>query len=562
MAGGKKKPRPPSKRATAVLLDEPAEKTNQLREKYRVLCVKYAQLVNKFEIQRLERIAVYSLARWALQTDSNGIAVVHENKIEVHNTHFRDLSQLQGPWWRLGPERERARAFRNLRELVIEEAEPLLGARADGANPTWIRRYAREGADDIIEVRYERQRNVRDHEPRITALVLDVTARAGAEDELAVARSHLDDHARLRALGELASGMAHDLNNTLGALSLRVEMLANDPNSRRTQGANIDAIQRICTDAAARVRRLQDFGRRRHDHPLEIIDIAQVAREAIELARPEIDRSAQLDGIPLTIECDVGDLPAVRGDATDLRHVFINLLLNARDAMPRGGRIEIHARRKGHRIHIDVADEGTGIPEAQLSRIFDPFFTTKGERGTGLGLAIAAAVLARHEGQITARNRPQGGALFTLELPTAPLKRVAAPPRPPAPAQLAPRRVLIIDDDKEHLDATCRVLEQAGQKVTAELNGRAAIARFASGEIFDIVLCDIGMPDLNGWEVARAIALTSPTTPIYMISGWANEIDAKDPRRGLVAGVIAKPVSIEMLRSVLLERDDRPLLLS
>ena len=558
--GKKRRSSKPVKAKPMEFLSAEAE---HLREKYRTLCNKYAQLVKKFEVQRSDRIAIYSLAKWALQTDSSAIAVVHERTIEVHNEHFRDLARIAGPWRRVGPERESARAFRDLRELVIQEAEPLLRAHREGTNPTWVRRYTRDVGDEILEVRFEHHRATPDGTPRITALVLDVTEHVGTEHALAAARSHLGDNARLRALGELASGMAHDLNNTLGALSLRIELLANDVVCAKAQGDNIDSIRRICADASARVRRLQDFGRRRHDQPLEIIDLGRVIREAIELARPELERVAQLEGIPLDIVAELPELPGVRGDAADLRHVFINLLLNARDAMPSGGRITVTARADGQRIHASVADQGIGIPEAHIDRIFDPFFSTKGQRGTGLGLAIAASVMVRHEGTISARNRPEGGAMIELELPVAPIRRTAVPPKLPAPPVLRHKSVLVIDDDAEHLEATRKVLEQAGQTVTTELSGRAAIERVNKGEKFDIVLCDIGMPDLNGWEVARAISAVSPTTPIFMVSGWANEIDERDPRRKIVAGVLAKPVSLETLYGILGEPGvERAVLLS
>jgi signal transduction histidine kinase/CheY-like chemotaxis protein len=534
--------------------------TERQREKRRPARSKHAEL-RKFASRRTKRLAVDALARWALQTDSSGIAVIHNRTIEGHNELFGSLNRLPGPWRRFGAKGRRT--FRDLRELVITEAETLLRTHRSAAHPTWIQRYERQG-DEVVEIRFELDPPARSgHGRRITALVLDVSDRLRHEHALTETRVHLDASARMRALGELASGIAHDLNNTLGALSLRLELLHNDPICRNTHGENIDAIRRICADAAARVRRLQDFGHRRQDRPLDNIDLGQVVREAIDLARPEIERNAQLDEIPLAIHSDVAELPPVRGDASELRHVLINLLLNARDAMPRGGRIQVTAEVTGGRVHIRVADEGVGIPETHLSRIFDPFFSTKGERGTGLGLAIAAAVLERHEGGITACNRPGGGAVLELELPVATTK--CLPHRTAVPSALRqPRRhILIVDDDVEHLTAAQEVLEQAGQTVTSEAHGRAAIERIRAGEQFDVVLCDIGMPDVNGWEVARAIALTSPTTPVFMISGWANEIDEKDPRRALVAGVLAKPVSMETLFRALDEHsDERAQLLS
>jgi signal transduction histidine kinase/CheY-like chemotaxis protein len=379
-----------------------------------------------------------------------------------------------------------------------------------------------------------------------------VAQSAVRERELAEARGKLDDNARMRALGELASGMAHDLNNTLGALSLRIELLANDPNSPAAQGDNIEAIRRICTDAAERVRRLQDFARRR-DRPLVPIDPAEVVRDAVDLARSELDRAAQLQGRLFDITARLPALPAVRGDVNDLVHVFINLFLNARDAMPDGGKIEVSALVDANRVRFYVSDQGTGIPEEDLRRIFDPFFTTKGDRGTGLGLSIAAAVMARHGGSISAHNRPRGGATFELDLPIAKTRRVTSSrtlAKPPTPSA---RRVLVVDDDVEHLEATRRVLQAAGQVVVVESSGRGAIQRFESGERFDVVLCDIGMPDPNGWDVVSAISALAPGTIVYMISGWASEIAFDDPRRGLVADILAKPVALERLYRALAE---------
>jgi signal transduction histidine kinase len=265
----------------------------------------------------------------------------------------------------------------------------------------------------------------------------DIAGQARTEPELEQARTVLSEQEHLRALGELVSGVAHDLNNTLNAMRLRLELLHKDEQLSRSHRGHLDALVRIVTDAGTRIRRLQDFARQRPDPSAEQVQLAPVIQEAVEIARSDIEHRAAHEGVELRIELDLPRLPLVSGVEAELRYVFINLLLNARDAMPRGGTIRVRGAVSDGRVIITVEDEGTGIPEGHLRSIFRPFFTTKGSRGTGLGLSMAYGVMARAGGSITAANRQQGGAVFTLtfralaQLPTAPSASSAAPwPRP------------------------------------------------------------------------------------------------------------------------------------
>src|SRR6185369_8405598 len=147
-----------------------------------------------------------------------------------------------------------------------------------------------------------------------------------------------------------------------------------------------------------------------------------------------------------------------------LRHVIVNLLLNARDAMPRGGTIHLAAEHADSRVILNVVDEGRGIPPEHLAKIFDPFFTTKGNRGTGLGLSMAYGVLTRLGGDISAQNRPEGGACFTLSFPVAPRPSTPVPP-PPSSNPPSGRHILVVDDDVDNLEATRMVMELDGQAV-------------------------------------------------------------------------------------------------
>jgi signal transduction histidine kinase len=251
----------------------------------------------------------------------------------------------------------------------------------------------------------------------VLLLAHDITAQVQAEQELEQARTALSEQEHLRALGELASGVAHDLNNTLNAMKLRLELIERDVEFAARHRGHLDALVRIVSDAHTRLRHLQDFARQRPESPGEQVQLAAVIQEAVEIARSDIEHRAKQQGLRVRIEVEVPALPPVSGVATDLRYVFINLLLNARDAMPRGGTIRVRGSVAGGKAVVTVEDEGTGIPPEHLHSIFRPFFTTKGNQGTGLGLSMAYGVMARAEGSITAANRPEGGAVFTLTFP-------------------------------------------------------------------------------------------------------------------------------------------------
>jgi CheY-like chemotaxis protein len=238
--------------------------------------------------------------------------------------------------------------------------------------------------------------------------------------------------------------------------------------------------------------------------------------------------------------------------------MFINLVLNARDAMPKGGTIHIGLDRNEHGAIVTVTDDGTGISKENLGRIFEPFFSTKGPLGTGLGLSTAQSLMGELGGRITAANRPEGGAVFTLLFPASGCEgtvtdsgeRMSPLPR------LGPKvgrghRILLIDDDMEHLQTTKAVIELEEQEVETASSGREALMRIQAGAQFDLVLCDAGMPELNGWQVAEAIQGLAPSMRVFLLTGWGEQIAQDEPRRHLIAGVLPKPVNLKRIRSIL-----------
>jgi signal transduction histidine kinase len=521
---------------------------NDLQRKYRELIQKYEQLVHKYEGGLIERMAISQLSNWAMRSSEAALVMLREGKVVASNARWHQLvkpHQGAGKWGREGSSREPV----ILETLVAAEAR---GLAKSGKKALVLR--AHRGESQVVELRLERL-DMAGH-PLVAVMAIDVTERVEREREMARARELLEAQERMRVMGELASGVAHDLNNTLNAIALRVGMLADDPTCDRSQRENLETLGRILSDAGEMVGRVQDFARQRHDRPTETLHLGVVIGQAIEMIRPQLEK-LKLAGTRVNIQLQLDELPPVPGRAEELRHVFLNVLLNARDSMPRGGRIIVRGHDTPSGVEVSVADEGTGIPADHIDKVFNPFFTTKGRRGTGLGLSMAYGVMTRLGGSISAANRRDQGAVITMRFPHG--EGQALPPRlaegEPAPAAAADgqpvARVLVIDDDRENLEAMKAVIEAEGPRVETAASGEEALALLKRGGRFDLVLCDVGMPEMSGWEVANHIRELAPGTRVVLITGWAREIPENDPRRAIVAGVEPKPLEIGRIRRLL-----------
>ena len=249
----------------------------------------------------------------------------------------------------------------------------------------------------------------------VGGLAIEMTEEISALEGLHKVNQQLFRSERLRSVGELASGIEHDINNSLNAMLLGIELLRSEEVDS-SLSRRIERLGRVMKDAAARVTRLQDVVHERFDEPLESIDLRRVIEEAVEMVHFVVEKSPTPTGGTIKVSFDVPSVPPILGHRAELRHVFANLLLNARDALPSGGNITITGEQLGDAIVIKVADDGVGIKEDVLAKIFDPLFTTK-NTGTGLGLSMARDVMTRMGGSISADNRPQGGAVFNLRFP-------------------------------------------------------------------------------------------------------------------------------------------------
>ncbi|MFN8523052.1 MAG: response regulator [Chloroflexota bacterium] len=346
---------------------------------------------------------------------------------------------------------------------------------------------------------------------------------------------------KLRALGQLASGVAHDVNNLLASVLgraelARLELERGGMDPRRISEA-LRVIEQAAEDGAQTVRRIQEFGRVREHSPPEPVDVLAVARDAIDLTRSEWRDKANASGRSIETSLDVEPNLFVSATAAELREVLTNLIINAVDAMPGGGRIAISAQRMDEMVRISVADTGVGMAASIRRRALDPFFTTKGEGGTGLGLAVSYGIVQRYGGQLSIETAPGQGTTVIVELPVSAQEPPAELP-PPVPRDVK-RHILVVDDEPALASVLQRLLESEGHSVVACTSGTEALARF-DPSVHELVMTDLGMQDLNGLQVAAAVRLRSPNTPVILVTGWGNELDPDHPPRG-ISRVLPKP---------------------
>jgi signal transduction histidine kinase/DNA-binding response OmpR family regulator len=361
--------------------------------------------------------------------------------------------------------------------------------------------------------------------------------------DLARSQERLVQSERLRALGEMAAGVAHDFNNLLTVIVGRTQLLLRRETDPSRVGA-LEAVLQAARDGAETVRRILEFTRTRRRLPFVAVDLRELVAEVVELVRPRWRDEAQSRGLRYDVRVD-GQAPAIAGRPEELREVFSNLLHNALDAMPDGGACRFALAQDNDAAVVAVADSGCGMSEEVRRRVFEPFFTSKGPQGTGLGLAVAWGIVQRHGGTIDVHSTPGSGTTFVVRLPI-PADLPAPPAPPPPPECVKGRRVLIVDDEPEVRAVLGDLLREAGCLVTAAADGAEALA-VCDRERFDVVLSDVSMPGLSGWEVATRLRRSFPELRLGLVTGWGDRLDPAQVRAAGIQVVIAKPFQAEEL---------------
>jgi len=378
----------------------------------------------------------------------------------------------------------------------------------------------------------------------------------GVVDDLKSTQAQLVRGETLRAMGQLSSGMAHHLNNLFAVILGRVELLMGKVQEASVR-RSLEIIQRTAQDGAEVVRRVQRFSRVQPVSDAVAVDLNQLVQEVVELTRPRWQDEAQLRGSRIEVAAEAGVIGAAAGEPAPLREVLMNLLLNAADSITQAGKITLKTWTRDDRVYCSVADTGGGMPEEVRRRALEPFFTTKGPKATGLGLSVAYGTVQRYGGTLTVESVEGQGTTVEVSLPTASAAAsVARTPTGPRSAPTVPLRILVIDDELQVRATLGEMLEEQGHSVTQAPGGREGLSYLeANPELVDVVVSDLGMPDMNGWDVAKSIQARWPKLPVGLITGWG-ETEITREERSRVNFVITKPFDKAVLRETL--ADIRP----
>jgi signal transduction histidine kinase/CheY-like chemotaxis protein/HAMP domain-containing protein len=371
----------------------------------------------------------------------------------------------------------------------------------------------------------------------------------GVVEDLKTTQAQLVRVETLRAIGQLSSGMAHHLNNLFAVLVGRAELALRAEKSPDISRA-LDIILRTARDGAEVVRRVQRFGRVEPVARAAAVDLNELVREVVELMRPQWQDEAQRRGCPIEIRLELGAVPPAAGEAGPLREMLMNLILNAIEALQHGGVITVSTSAAEGWIRCAVTDNGVGMSEDVRRRALEPFFTTKGPKSTGLGLSVAYGTIQRHGGTLTIDSVEGQGTTVAVSIPPAVENSTTQVGADAEPARSEALRVLVIDDQPEVRATLAEMLGADGHRVLQAGGGRQALDLLTSGQAVDVVLADLGMPEMRGSDVAREIRARFPLLPVGLVTGWAEEEVTAEERQHSDF-VLHKPFDQAKIRQVL-----------
>jgi signal transduction histidine kinase/ActR/RegA family two-component response regulator/uncharacterized membrane protein affecting hemolysin expression len=385
-----------------------------------------------------------------------------------------------------------------------------------------------------------------------------------AYDDLRQSQATLLQQERLRALGQMASGIAHDINNAISPIALYTEsLLESEPGLSERTTSYLTTIQRAINDVTRTVSRMREFYRDRETQmTLESVDLNRAAQQVVELTQARWNTQPQQRGISIELHMELASgLPHIMGAENEIRDALTNLVFNAVDAMPAGGTLTLRTSSDARDEHataviIEVCDTGIGMDEETRRRCLEPFYTTKGERGTGLGLAMVYGMIQRHSATLEIDSTPGEGTVMRL-LFTAASAETANTMLPLPALRIRPLRLLLVDDDPVLLHAMRDILTGEGHTVTPTGGGQEGIETFRSAQqqdmLFDLVITDLGMPHVDGRKVAAAIKSLSSVTPVIMLTGWGQRFVTPSEIPAHVDKVLGKPPRLGDLRNALME---------
>lgn len=357
---------------------------------------------------------------------------------------------------------------------------------------------------------------------------------------------------KLSALGQMAAGVAHDFNNLLTAILGRAQLLQMECESPKML-EELRVIEKVALDGAEIIKRIQNFSRKENVQDFEPVDLAEVIEDVIAFTRNKWKVESLGRDVSIQVKKETEEVPFIEGNPSELRRALTNLIFNAIDALPKGGEIVVRAKKSGEAVVLEVSDTGIGMSEETRMKIFDPFFSTKGHRGVGLGLSEVYGIVTRHRGSIDVFSEEGKGTTFRVEIPASKVRPVS-PPKPEEAVLPQEEKVsiLVIDDEQGVCSLLKKTLQKAGYQVKIALSGEEGITSFRE-EKFDVVLTDLSMPGMTGWEVAQEIKKVNPNVPIALVTGWALKVEEGRMKEKGIDMVINKPFTICKILKVIPE---------
>ena len=372
--------------------------------------------------------------------------------------------------------------------------------------------------------------------------------------ELKATQQQVIQQERLSAIGQMASGIAHDFNNNLTPILGFAELLLENPRlleNRAETRRCLEMLRTSAKDAASVVSRLREFYRPvETDEEFPLVDLAKIVQQAVSLTEPKWRRQTQATGLTVEVVAEAKASPFVAGQESALREVLTNLIFNAVDAMPQGGRISLETSVEGENAVIRVRDNGTGMTESVRQRCLEPFFSTKGERGTGLGLSMVYGIIERHRGKLEIESAPGHGTTFVIRLPIADASAMQNPESSAQASAKSSLNVLIVDDEPRVLEVVSAYLRCDGHSVSTAASGREGLEKFRRNQ-FDLVVLDRVMPEMSGDQTARFIKQVNERIPVIMLTGFGALIEVSGSQPAAVDVVLNKPVTLDVLRKTI-----------
>jgi PAS domain S-box-containing protein len=376
----------------------------------------------------------------------------------------------------------------------------------------------------------------------VSGMIIDITEHKQVEKRML----HSE---KLKAMGVMAAGIAHDFNNMLAIIAGNAQLLHGSHGDDKELTDRLSTICKAANDGAEIVRRMRKFMVVKTDVSEFIsVNIKDVIEQSVDFTMPRWKNMARAGGIKYDIDMKgVKEVPAIPGNPSELREVLINIINNALHVMPEGGTVLFCTWSNDNNVYVSISDSGTGMSEEVKEKIFDPFFTTKRAEGSGLGMSVSYGIVKSHGGNIEVESEDGKGCTFTLKFPIdRETRQSMVLPESTHKIKLEKLRILVIDDEEEICSILERFFSRNGHKVKSFMNCAEAI-KILKSEEFDLVLCDLVMPDLTGHDVIEVMDKLERRPKIGLITGWDEKIETKDTEELKVDFIIKKPFEFSTL---------------